>query len=386
MSRLIVSFFALLLFSSQAYPLDYMWEKKFKEQLALAEKNDSHAQYEVGIMYLRGRGVTVDQGEAAGWLRKSAEQGYDKAQYKLGMLYFRGKGVRKDYDRAHAWLEKSALQDHHPAQFQLGEMYAQGHGVAQDYERALSWYSVAAKNGNFKAKDSIKETRAAIDETKRAAAAAAAAPIAKPKKAPAKTEPAPTTVAKAQPQADEPKGTAEKNPQANLGDVDGAKAADTASPETTGAGTQAANLAKSDPREQLLDGSWSNKERPAIYLPSSINNCAMGMQGIACQTRDLSRASGRGIITYRVESTIDSFTENGTFMVVYANNVLAFKQVQRGEDEEPTLQNAPVKLGKQTTQHRLECKFKDKNSVVCIKDKKRKYQYTRKDQVAMQDR
>jgi len=385
MVRLIVSFMALLLFSSQAYPLDYMWEKKFKEQMALAEKNDVHAQYEVGIMYLRGRGVTVDQGEAAGWLRKSAEQGYDKAQYKLGMLYYQGKGMRRNYDQAHAWLQKSAAQKHHPAQFQLGEMYAQGQGVPQNYEQALSWYTMAANNGNFKAKDSIKEVQAAIAEMKQAEAKAAAAALppptarAKPSKAPARAEPSPTKVAKAKPTARKPEPAPVQRPKA-------AMASDTAATETKPVKAQPEKLAKADPREQLLGGSWEKDERPAIYLPSSINKCAMSTQGLACQTRDLSRASGRGIITYRVESAIDDFNENGTFTVVYANNVLAFKQVQRAEDEEPTLQNAPVKLGKQSTEHRLECRLEDKNSVLCVKDKTRKYQYTRKDQMAMQGR
>lgn len=358
MVRLIVSFIALLLVASQAYPLDYMWEKKFKEQMALAEKNDVHAQYEVGIMYLRGRGVTVDQKEAANWLRKSAERGYDKAQYKLGMLYYQGKGVRKNYDQAHAWLQKSAAQKQHPAQFQLGEMYAQGDGVPQDYEQALSWYTMAATNGNFKAKDSIKELRAQMKQAETEAAAAALPPPtakAKPSKAQAKAEPSPPKVVKAKPAAFRPEPASEK-------------------------------IAKAGPREQLLSGSWEKDERPAVYLPSAVNKCAMSTEGLACQTRDLSRASGRGIITYRVEASIDNFNKNGTFTVVYANNVLAFKQVRRGEDEEPTLQSAPVKLGKQSTEHRLECRFEDENSVLCIKDKARKYQYTRKDQMAMQGR
>jgi hypothetical protein len=38
-----------------------MWAKLFEEQLDKAEAGDADAQYEVGIMYLKGQGVEEDR-------------------------------------------------------------------------------------------------------------------------------------------------------------------------------------------------------------------------------------------------------------------------------------------------------------------------------------
>ena len=40
----------------------------------VAEQGDAEAQYNLGIMYANGRGVTQDDKEAVTWFRKGAEQ------------------------------------------------------------------------------------------------------------------------------------------------------------------------------------------------------------------------------------------------------------------------------------------------------------------------
>ena len=69
--------------------------------------NQGHviAQYNVGIMYASGRGVSRNDAEAAKWYRLSAEQGYVLAQSSLGHQYFTGTGVPRDLVQALMWLE-----------------------------------------------------------------------------------------------------------------------------------------------------------------------------------------------------------------------------------------------------------------------------------------
>lgn len=43
-------------------------------------------------MYENGEGVPRDDGQAATWFRKVAEQGHAFAQYKLGLMYENGRG------------------------------------------------------------------------------------------------------------------------------------------------------------------------------------------------------------------------------------------------------------------------------------------------------
>ena len=54
-----------------------------REWRTLAEQGDILAQFSLGVMYDRGKGVPQDDAEAAKWYRKAAEQGHDMAQFSL---------------------------------------------------------------------------------------------------------------------------------------------------------------------------------------------------------------------------------------------------------------------------------------------------------------
>lgn len=84
-------------------------EKALKTFVPLAETSDhAYAQYFLGRMYAEGRGVEVNQEEAAKWFRKSAEKGVQDAQFRLGGCYERGEGVPKDMEYAYSWYSVSA--------------------------------------------------------------------------------------------------------------------------------------------------------------------------------------------------------------------------------------------------------------------------------------
>ena len=77
-----------------------------------------------------------------------AEQGHALAQYNLGLLYANGQGVSKDDAQARQWYEKAAAQGHADAQVNLGILYDYGRGVPQDYKMAVYWYRLSANQGN----------------------------------------------------------------------------------------------------------------------------------------------------------------------------------------------------------------------------------------------
>ena len=74
----------------------------------LAEQGNASAQYNLGMMYANGQGVTQDYAEAVNWYRKAAEQGDDSAQSNLGLMYVMGKGVTQDNVYAHMWWNIAA--------------------------------------------------------------------------------------------------------------------------------------------------------------------------------------------------------------------------------------------------------------------------------------
>jgi hypothetical protein len=73
-----------------------------------------------------------------------AQQGHATAQFNLGVLYERGRGVPQDYARAVQWYRQAAAQGHATAQFNLGILYGKGQGVPQDHVQAYLWFTLAA--------------------------------------------------------------------------------------------------------------------------------------------------------------------------------------------------------------------------------------------------
>jgi len=57
---------------------------------AATEFGDMHAQYNLGLMYLEGSGITKDVRRGARWLRLAADKQHIESQAVLGRLYFSG--------------------------------------------------------------------------------------------------------------------------------------------------------------------------------------------------------------------------------------------------------------------------------------------------------
>jgi TPR repeat protein len=80
--------------------------------------------------------------------QKLAEQGDSVSQYQLGLMYQMGKGVSQDYHKTFHWWSMAADQGNATAQHRLGYMYIQGYGVAQDYVMSHLWFNLATLNGD----------------------------------------------------------------------------------------------------------------------------------------------------------------------------------------------------------------------------------------------
>lgn len=135
-------------------------EAALKEFRPLAANGDARAQFELGYMYERGKGVPQDYKESLSWFRKSAEQGNASAQFHLGQRYDIGNGVPQDYAEAASWYHKSAEQGGTLAQIHLGFLYELGQGVPADMIQAYKWYSLAALAGNVIASQKKKASEA----------------------------------------------------------------------------------------------------------------------------------------------------------------------------------------------------------------------------------
>jgi TPR repeat protein len=107
---------------------------------SMADQGLAIAQFNVGLMYDNGQGVSKDEVQAMKWYRLAAGQGRSDAQYQLGHLYYR----QDNYAEAAKWFHLAADQGRADAQSNLGSMYADGEGVPQDFVQALMWFTLAA--------------------------------------------------------------------------------------------------------------------------------------------------------------------------------------------------------------------------------------------------
>lgn len=95
---------------------------------SLAEKGDAWAQYNLGVIYMKGRGVPIDINVALHWLTKAANQNDKEAQYALGCL-------NMEHFRR--------------------------------YDIAVTWFSHADKNGHSNAKIAKQNAQSYVDATRR---------------------------------------------------------------------------------------------------------------------------------------------------------------------------------------------------------------------------
>ncbi|GBB94310.1 hypothetical protein RclHR1_02330008 [Rhizophagus clarus] len=115
--------------------------------LKSARKGDPIDQYNLGVCYQYGKGVTQDYKKAFEWYFKSANNGYARGQCNLGLCYYYGRGTIQDYKNAFEWYFKSANNGCAKGQNNLGYCYQYGKGVKLDYKKAFDWYFKSANNG-----------------------------------------------------------------------------------------------------------------------------------------------------------------------------------------------------------------------------------------------
>jgi len=88
------------------------YEKALRFWLPIAEKDNADAQYNLGILYMKGFGVEKSEKTAFIWYKRSAANGNTDAMYNLGTMYNQGRGVISSTKDALKWWKKSAERGH----------------------------------------------------------------------------------------------------------------------------------------------------------------------------------------------------------------------------------------------------------------------------------
>ena len=130
------------------------FSKALSEFAPLVDQGHSGAQFNLGVMYLHGRGVKRDVEKALELFRLAAEQEHPGAMNNIGRLHVEGTGVKQDFALAVRWF-RMAAKNHILARNNLAQMYLTGRGVEKSYKKALFWLKQAAKKGHAKSQYEI---------------------------------------------------------------------------------------------------------------------------------------------------------------------------------------------------------------------------------------
>lgn len=122
-----------------------------------AVQGHPEAQFNVAAMYDEGDGIEVNKAKALEWFQKAADQGDAAAQFCVAKIYNNGEGVEVDKNLASTWLHKSAMQGYAMAEYNLGVMYDVGGCVEIDKEKSFLWFHKAAKQNHLRAQKRLSK-------------------------------------------------------------------------------------------------------------------------------------------------------------------------------------------------------------------------------------
>lgn len=114
----------------------------------------------LGDLYMEGKRVPRDLGEAARWWEKATTLGSPKGLYSLARIA--ESGSPPDFGRALELYRKAAQKADAQSIFRIGEMHAEGIGVARDPMLADAWFKVAAYLDLQKAQAAVREFEAKL--------------------------------------------------------------------------------------------------------------------------------------------------------------------------------------------------------------------------------
>lgn len=112
------------------------------------KKIKPYLQYQIGMMFFRGLGTSVDNQKAVEYFEKSAEQGNQYAKWLLAFEYISGEKFEQDIDKGVALLTECADSGDAFSCYKLGNLYLKGEIINQDLDKAEK-YLLSAEDNEF---------------------------------------------------------------------------------------------------------------------------------------------------------------------------------------------------------------------------------------------
>ncbi|ETO93836.1 tetratricopeptide repeat protein [Legionella oakridgensis] len=114
-------------------------------------QDDPVAQFDLGLIYEKGKGRPVDFEKAKELYLQAANHGHTQAMVQLAGLYFNGAIGPRDEQQALHWYKKAAEAGDHEALYQLGLLSETGVATKLDFADAVNYYQQSSAKDNTKA-------------------------------------------------------------------------------------------------------------------------------------------------------------------------------------------------------------------------------------------
>lgn len=121
-----------------------------------AKQGNVSSQYQLGMRYQYGNGVSKSQSKAHLWLEKSARAGYVKSQHALSQFYQQYAKNAAGIKKALLWEKRAADKGFADAQYSLGMMFQNGSLVNKNAAEAKKWLKKAARQGHVSAQLALR--------------------------------------------------------------------------------------------------------------------------------------------------------------------------------------------------------------------------------------
>lgn len=129
----------------------------------LAQQGHVLSQYNLGLLYENGQGVSRRPDLAFFWYRMAAMNGNDEARYNLGGLYFRGEGVERSLPQAEYWWTEAANSGDANAAYNLGVLLAGDGSDREALQASMIRLKQAADQGHPHASALLQDFARVVD-------------------------------------------------------------------------------------------------------------------------------------------------------------------------------------------------------------------------------
>ena len=124
------------------------YERAISLWMQEVEHKNDQAMTNIGLMYLKGEGVTKDFTQAREWFEKASEYDNDSANYNLALIYQTKLGVEEDQDVAIDYFRRAVKKNHKGANFRLGLVLLKDRTDSKKVKEGFECMLNAAKAGH----------------------------------------------------------------------------------------------------------------------------------------------------------------------------------------------------------------------------------------------